>query len=62
MQQFRGEYFGEYETAFSNKELLKDASIETPFVLRVKERLKLKSNSRNVKELIKELKEETPHE
>ena len=60
----RGElkYFGSYDRAFLDKKLLKDASIETPFVLRVKEKLKLNSNARTVKDLVKELKEVTPNE
>ncbi len=56
------EYFGDYNNAFTNKEILKGASIETPFVLKVKERLNLNSNARNIKNLVKELKEETPNE
>ena len=60
----RGElkYFGSYDRAFLDKKLLKDANIETPFVLRVKEKLKLNSNARTVKDLVKELKEVTPNE
>lgn len=55
-------YFGDYKNAFLDKTILKEASIEVPFVLKVKEKLKLNSNARNVKDLVKEIKEETPNE
>ena len=55
-------YFGDYNSAFYNKGILESAKIEVPFVLKVKERLNLHSDARNVKELIKDLKEVTPYE
>ena len=55
-------YFGDYKLAFKDKEMLKEARIETPFVLKAQERLHLDSKARNIKELVNDLKEETPHE
>ena len=55
-------YFGDYKNAFSDKEVLKKASIETPFVLKVKERLNLDVNARNIKELAQKMKEGNLHE
>ena len=55
-------YFGLYSKAFKDKEKLEAANIETPFVLKVKERLNCNSNARNVRDLVKDLKEATPHE
>lgn len=55
-------YFGDYNKAFENKELLKDASIEIPFVLKVKERIKLKSDARNIHQLINDMKGVDLHE
>lgn len=50
-------YFGDYNKAFQDKEILNKANIETPFVLRIKEKLNLNSNARNVQELALDLKE-----
>jgi energy-coupling factor transport system ATP-binding protein len=55
-------YSGDYKNAFTNKQILKEAYIETPFVLKVKERLKLDTDARNIKELIKKMKEVGLHE
>ena len=55
-------YFGSYKKAFNNKEMLESARIETPFVLKVKERIKLDSDARNIGELVKAIGEVTSHE
>lgn len=55
-------YFGDYKNAFVDKSLLKEACIEIPFVLRVKEKTKINSNARNVKQLIKDMKGVDLHE
>lgn len=55
-------YFGGLDHAFDNKEMLKAASIETPFVLKVKEKFNLSSNARNIKQLVNDLKEVKLHE
>lgn len=50
-------YFGNVENAFKDKRMLKESSIETPFVLKVKEKMKINSNARNIKDLVSYLKE-----
>ena len=50
------EYFGEYQNAFTEIDILKRANIEKPFVLKAKEKLNIKSNARNIKELVKSIK------
>lgn len=55
-------YNGDYKKAFLNKEVLKDAYIEVPFVLKVKEKFHLDVDARNIKELIVEMKEAGLHE
>lgn len=44
-------YFGDYKKAFDNENILKETGVDKPFVCKVKERLKLTNNARNIKEL-----------
>lgn len=55
-------YFGDYNNVFYNKPVLYSAKIEVPFVFKVKDRFKIESNARNIKDLIKDIKEVTLHE
>jgi energy-coupling factor transport system ATP-binding protein len=55
-------YFGDYKNAFTNKNILTEARVETPFVLKAKEKLNLNSDARNIKDLVKYIREEKLHE
>ena len=55
-------YSGDYKNAFNDKEMLEKSFIETPFVLKVKEKLNLNVEARNVKELANKMKEVILHE
>lgn len=55
-------YFGDYNNAFLDKGLLDSARIEMPFVLKAKQRLKIDSEVRNIKQLILAIKEVNLHE
>jgi len=55
-------YFGDYKNAFLDKALLESARIEMPFVLKIKEKLNINEDVRNVKQLALVLKEGNLHE
>lgn len=55
-------YYGDYNNAFKDKEMLKKANIEVPFVCKVKEKLKLNTQARNVKDLVNSIREVTKDE
>jgi energy-coupling factor transport system ATP-binding protein len=56
------EYFGDYNHAFLNDKLLEKANIEKPFVLKAKEKLSITSDIRNIKQLVKFIREESQDE
>lgn len=62
MENGKVEFFGEYSKAFNDREILKRANIEVPFVLKAKERFNINKDIRNIKELISCLKEESNNE
>ena len=51
LSQGKAKYYGDYKNAFTNEEILEEAGIDKPFVCRVKERLNIQINARNIKEL-----------
>ena len=50
-------YFGSYKNAFVDENVLNEAGLDKPFVVKVKERLRLKRESRNISQLAAFIKE-----
>lgn len=50
---------GDYKSVFENKEILTKSGIETPFIVRVKESLKINNEVRNIKDLANVLRGDT---
>lgn len=55
-------YYGDYSSAFDNGDLLKEASIGVPFVLKAKQKFAINKDVRNIDDLIQEIREESHHE
>ena len=55
-------YFGDYNNAFNNEEVLKSVNVEKPFVLKAKERLLVEKDVRSIAQLVEAYREESQDE